>query len=171
MCSWSCSLCCNCWLHGACQPLNLQKCVPVCVKESQVNAVLASLRHFVTLHELLVVLLIYIRRLSFCRFSWENLSGECPQLCVFCSASSGESVCVSGFIFPLLLCCLPCFGADCSCFWPPCCCFFPFSLLSHLDRCTLRLLAENERVATFSPALRDRLARAQDTSTAKVCNP
>ncbi|MCJ8736935.1 hypothetical protein PDJAM_G00018010 [Pangasius djambal] len=43
-----------------------------------------------------------------------------------------------------------------------------FALLSHLDRCTLRLLAENERVATFSPALRDRLAQAQDTCTAKV---
>ncbi|KAB5562360.1 hypothetical protein PHYPO_G00016930 [Pangasianodon hypophthalmus] len=42
-----------------------------------------------------------------------------------------------------------------------------FALLSHLDRCTLRLLAENERVATFSPALRDRLAQAQDTCTAK----
>ncbi|XP_027028567.2 codanin-1 [Tachysurus fulvidraco] len=43
-----------------------------------------------------------------------------------------------------------------------------FNLLSHLDRCTLRLLAENERVATFSPALRDRLAQAQDICTAKV---
>ncbi|XP_026860651.2 codanin-1 isoform X2 [Electrophorus electricus] len=43
-----------------------------------------------------------------------------------------------------------------------------FALLSHLDRCTLRLLVENERVGTFSPALRDRLVQAQDTSTAKV---
>ncbi|TSN67084.1 Codanin-1 [Bagarius yarrelli] len=43
-----------------------------------------------------------------------------------------------------------------------------FALLSHLDHCTLRLLAENERVATFSPTLRDRLAQAQDTCTAKV---
>ncbi|KAG7328248.1 hypothetical protein KOW79_008192 [Hemibagrus wyckioides] len=43
-----------------------------------------------------------------------------------------------------------------------------FALLSHLDRCTLRLLAENERVGTFSPALRDRLAQAQDTCTAKA---
>ncbi|XP_076852682.1 codanin-1-like [Brachyhypopomus gauderio] len=43
-----------------------------------------------------------------------------------------------------------------------------FVLLSHLDRCTLRLLVENERVGAFSPALRDRLAQAQDTSTAKV---
>ncbi|XP_053365443.1 codanin-1 isoform X1 [Clarias gariepinus] len=43
-----------------------------------------------------------------------------------------------------------------------------FALLSHLDHCTLRLLAENERVASFSTALRDRLAQAQDTSTSKV---
>ncbi|XP_036398337.1 codanin-1 [Megalops cyprinoides] len=43
-----------------------------------------------------------------------------------------------------------------------------FELVSHLDRCTLRLLAENERVGCFSPALRDRLTQAQGTSTAKV---
>ncbi|XDV43496.1 hypothetical protein PO909_011973 [Leuciscus waleckii] len=43
-----------------------------------------------------------------------------------------------------------------------------FELVSHLDKCTLRLLAENERVATFSPSLRDRLAQAQDNCTAKV---
>ncbi|KAF7704340.1 codanin-1 [Silurus meridionalis] len=43
-----------------------------------------------------------------------------------------------------------------------------FGLFSQLDRCTLRLLAENERVTTFSPALRDRLAQAQDACTAKV---
>uniref|UniRef100_A0AAR2JLG3 Codanin-1 C-terminal domain-containing protein n=1 Tax=Pygocentrus nattereri TaxID=42514 RepID=A0AAR2JLG3_PYGNA len=41
-------------------------------------------------------------------------------------------------------------------------------LLSHLDRCTLRLLAENERVGAFSPALRDRLVQTQDTCRAKV---
>ncbi|XP_037097031.1 codanin-1 isoform X1 [Syngnathus acus] len=40
-------------------------------------------------------------------------------------------------------------------------------LLAHLDKCTLRLLAENERVASFSPLLRDRLTRAQDGRTAK----
>ncbi|XP_017550007.1 codanin-1 isoform X1 [Pygocentrus nattereri] len=43
-----------------------------------------------------------------------------------------------------------------------------FALLSHLDRCTLRLLAENERVGAFSPALRDRLVQTQDTCRAKV---
>ncbi|XP_041828654.1 codanin-1 [Melanotaenia boesemani] len=41
-------------------------------------------------------------------------------------------------------------------------------LLAHLDKCTLRLLAENERVASFSPDLRDRLIHAQDRSTAKL---
>ncbi|XP_060790163.1 codanin-1 isoform X3 [Neoarius graeffei] len=41
-------------------------------------------------------------------------------------------------------------------------------LLSHLDHCTLRLLAENERIATFCPVLRDRLAQAQGTCIAKV---
>uniref|UniRef100_A0A668AKA7 Codanin 1 n=1 Tax=Myripristis murdjan TaxID=586833 RepID=A0A668AKA7_9TELE len=41
-------------------------------------------------------------------------------------------------------------------------------LIAHLDKCTLRLLAENERVALFSPALRERLTQAQDTSTAKL---
>ncbi|XP_019746088.1 codanin-1 [Hippocampus comes] len=43
-----------------------------------------------------------------------------------------------------------------------------YHLLAHLDKCTLRLLAENERVASFSPRLRDRLSQAQDTSTAKL---
>lgn len=43
-----------------------------------------------------------------------------------------------------------------------------FPLVAHLDKCTLRLLAENERVACFSPKLRDRLTLAQDTSTAKL---
>ncbi|XP_031436332.1 codanin-1 [Clupea harengus] len=43
-----------------------------------------------------------------------------------------------------------------------------FELVCHLDKCTVRLLAENERVGSFAPALRDRLALAQDTSTAKV---
>ncbi|KTF94877.1 hypothetical protein cypCar_00003630 [Cyprinus carpio] len=41
-------------------------------------------------------------------------------------------------------------------------------LVSHLDKCTLRLLSENERVGTFSSSLRDRLAQAQDSCTAKV---
>ncbi|XP_077096235.1 codanin-1 [Siphateles boraxobius] len=43
-----------------------------------------------------------------------------------------------------------------------------FELVSHLDKCTLRLLSENERVVTFSSSLRDRLAQAQDNCTAKV---
>ncbi|XP_037652423.1 codanin-1 [Sebastes umbrosus] len=43
-----------------------------------------------------------------------------------------------------------------------------FQLVAHLDKCTLRLLAENERVASFSPDLRDRLTQAQDGSTAKL---
>ncbi|KAI4873318.1 hypothetical protein NFI96_029066, partial [Prochilodus magdalenae] len=43
-----------------------------------------------------------------------------------------------------------------------------FGLLSHMDRCTLRLLAENERVGVFSPALRDRLVQTQDTCAAKM---
>ncbi|XP_035024683.2 codanin-1 [Hippoglossus stenolepis] len=43
-----------------------------------------------------------------------------------------------------------------------------FQLVAHLDKCTLRLLAENERMASFSPDLRDRLAQAQDRSTAKL---
>ncbi|XP_056151832.1 codanin-1 isoform X2 [Lampris incognitus] len=43
-----------------------------------------------------------------------------------------------------------------------------FQLLTHLDKCTLRLLAENERVASFSTTLKDRLIQAQDNSTAKL---
>ncbi|XP_041809480.1 codanin-1 [Chelmon rostratus] len=43
-----------------------------------------------------------------------------------------------------------------------------FQLVAHLDKCTLRLLAENERVASFSPDLRDRLTQAQDRSSAKL---
>uniref|UniRef100_A0A671LBT2 Codanin-1 C-terminal domain-containing protein n=1 Tax=Sinocyclocheilus anshuiensis TaxID=1608454 RepID=A0A671LBT2_9TELE len=43
-----------------------------------------------------------------------------------------------------------------------------FELVSHLDKCTLRLLSENERVGTFSSSLKDHLAQAQDNCTAKV---
>ncbi|XP_068607900.1 codanin-1 [Brachionichthys hirsutus] len=43
-----------------------------------------------------------------------------------------------------------------------------FQLVAHLDKCTLRLLAENERVASFSPALGDRLTRALERSTATL---
>uniref|UniRef100_A0A8C2A6I3 Codanin 1 n=1 Tax=Cyprinus carpio TaxID=7962 RepID=A0A8C2A6I3_CYPCA len=43
-----------------------------------------------------------------------------------------------------------------------------FELVSHLDKCTLRLLSENERVGTFSSSLKDHLAQAQENCTAKV---
>uniref|UniRef100_A0A3B3DQP4 Codanin 1 n=1 Tax=Oryzias melastigma TaxID=30732 RepID=A0A3B3DQP4_ORYME len=43
-----------------------------------------------------------------------------------------------------------------------------FQLVAHLDKGALRLLAENERVASFSPALRDLLIQAQGKSSAKV---
>ncbi|KAG7237992.1 hypothetical protein INR49_031346 [Caranx melampygus] len=43
-----------------------------------------------------------------------------------------------------------------------------FLLVANLDKCTLRLLAENERIASFSPDLRDHLTQAQDRSTAKL---
>uniref|UniRef100_A0A3P9IDF1 Codanin 1 n=1 Tax=Oryzias latipes TaxID=8090 RepID=A0A3P9IDF1_ORYLA len=43
-----------------------------------------------------------------------------------------------------------------------------FELVAHLDKGTLRLLAENERVASFSPTLRDLLIQAQGKSSAKL---
>uniref|UniRef100_A0A8C5MWA8 Codanin-1 C-terminal domain-containing protein n=1 Tax=Leptobrachium leishanense TaxID=445787 RepID=A0A8C5MWA8_9ANUR len=43
-----------------------------------------------------------------------------------------------------------------------------FAIISHLDKATLKLLAENERVATFSPTLQERLHKAYEVSTAKV---
>ncbi|XP_077395358.1 codanin-1 isoform X2 [Festucalex cinctus] len=43
-----------------------------------------------------------------------------------------------------------------------------YQLLAHLDKCTLRLLAENERVSSFSPLLSDHLSQAQGRSTAKL---
>ncbi|KAK5857706.1 hypothetical protein PBY51_010933 [Eleginops maclovinus] len=43
-----------------------------------------------------------------------------------------------------------------------------FQLVSQLDKCTKRLLAENERVASFSPDLRDLLTQTQEGSTAKL---
>ncbi|KAM4690522.1 codanin-1 [Rhinophrynus dorsalis] len=45
---------------------------------------------------------------------------------------------------------------------------FQFPVLSLLDKGTLKLLAENERVGTFSPTLQERLLKAYETSTAKV---
>ncbi|KAJ3612795.1 hypothetical protein NHX12_019053 [Muraenolepis orangiensis] len=40
-----------------------------------------------------------------------------------------------------------------------------FQLVTNLDKSTLRLLAENERVSCFSPSLQQRLSQAQDSST------
>uniref|UniRef100_A0A8C4KNM7 Codanin 1 n=1 Tax=Dromaius novaehollandiae TaxID=8790 RepID=A0A8C4KNM7_DRONO len=41
-------------------------------------------------------------------------------------------------------------------------------IISHLEKGTLKLLAENERIASFSPALHERLRQAYESSTAKV---
>ncbi|KAM8920861.1 codanin-1 [Pelodytes ibericus] len=49
-----------------------------------------------------------------------------------------------------------------------------FAVISRLDRGTLKLLAENERVAAFYPPLQERLLKAYEASTAKVsllCRP
>ncbi|XP_015275531.1 PREDICTED: codanin-1 [Gekko japonicus] len=43
-----------------------------------------------------------------------------------------------------------------------------FEVVSHLEKGTLKLLAENERVASFSPDLHKRLMAAYENSTAKV---
>ncbi|CAL8303763.1 unnamed protein product, partial [Boreogadus saida] len=43
-----------------------------------------------------------------------------------------------------------------------------FQLVTHLDRVTLRLLGENERVGGFSPSLRERLSKAQGSSPATL---
>ncbi|XP_023683181.1 codanin-1 isoform X2 [Paramormyrops kingsleyae] len=43
-----------------------------------------------------------------------------------------------------------------------------FELVCHLDKGTLRLLAENERLGSFSPSLRERLTQAQETRRAKA---
>uniref|UniRef100_A0A452FUB6 Codanin 1 n=1 Tax=Capra hircus TaxID=9925 RepID=A0A452FUB6_CAPHI len=43
-----------------------------------------------------------------------------------------------------------------------------YSVLSHLDKGTLKLLAENERLLCFSPALQGRLRAAYEGSVAKV---
>ncbi|XP_030415459.1 codanin-1 isoform X2 [Gopherus evgoodei] len=43
-----------------------------------------------------------------------------------------------------------------------------FEIISHLERGTLKLLAENERIASFSPGLHARLMKAYESSTAKV---
>ncbi|CAH2328521.1 Hypothetical predicted protein [Pelobates cultripes] len=43
-----------------------------------------------------------------------------------------------------------------------------FEVISQLDKATLKLLAESERVAAFSLSLQERLLKAYETSTAKV---
>ncbi|XP_019406890.1 PREDICTED: codanin-1 isoform X1 [Crocodylus porosus] len=43
-----------------------------------------------------------------------------------------------------------------------------YEVISHLEKGTLKLLAENERIATFSPCLHERLRQAYESSTAKV---
>ncbi|XP_074853179.1 codanin-1 [Carettochelys insculpta] len=43
-----------------------------------------------------------------------------------------------------------------------------FAIISCLEKGTLKLLAENERIASFSPGLHERLMKAYESSTAKV---
>ncbi|XP_020649345.3 codanin-1 [Pogona vitticeps] len=43
-----------------------------------------------------------------------------------------------------------------------------FVIVSHLEKGTLKLLAENERIAAFSPVLHERLTIAYESSTAKI---
>ncbi|XP_054828589.1 codanin-1 isoform X2 [Eublepharis macularius] len=45
---------------------------------------------------------------------------------------------------------------------------YQFQIVSHLEKGTLKLLAENERIASFSPDLHKRLMTAYENSTAKV---
>ncbi|XP_044127874.1 codanin-1 [Bufo gargarizans] len=45
---------------------------------------------------------------------------------------------------------------------------FQFTVISLLDKSTLKLLAENERIGAFSPTLQERLLEAYRTSTGKV---
>lgn len=68
------------------------------------------------------------------------------------------SVQVSSFLFAV--CLIP--SHLCSC---------PYSILSHLDKGTLKLLAENERLLCFSPVLQGRLRAAYEGSVAKVVTP
>lgn len=41
-------------------------------------------------------------------------------------------------------------------------------IISHLEKGTLKFLAENERIASFSPTLHERFKQAYESSTAKV---
>uniref|UniRef100_A0A8C3KE85 Codanin-1 C-terminal domain-containing protein n=1 Tax=Calidris pygmaea TaxID=425635 RepID=A0A8C3KE85_9CHAR len=43
-----------------------------------------------------------------------------------------------------------------------------YQIISRLEKGTLKLLAENERIASFSPTLHERLRQAYESSTAKV---
>ncbi|KAF7251808.1 Codanin-1 [Varanus komodoensis] len=45
---------------------------------------------------------------------------------------------------------------------------YQFEIVSHLEKGTLKLLAENDRIASFSPDLHERLMKACENSTAKV---
>ncbi|XP_030070215.1 codanin-1 [Microcaecilia unicolor] len=45
---------------------------------------------------------------------------------------------------------------------------YHFEIISHLEKGTLKLLAENERITAFSSGLHERLMRAYESSTAKV---
>ncbi|KFR07216.1 Codanin-1, partial [Nipponia nippon] len=45
---------------------------------------------------------------------------------------------------------------------------YQYEIISHLEKGTLKLLAENERIASFSPTLHERLRQAYESSTAKV---
>ncbi|NXA12049.1 CDAN1 protein, partial [Sapayoa aenigma] len=45
---------------------------------------------------------------------------------------------------------------------------YQYEIISHLEKGMLKLLAENERIASFSPTLHKRLRRAYESSTAKV---
>ncbi|TRZ26288.1 hypothetical protein HGM15179_000900 [Zosterops borbonicus] len=45
---------------------------------------------------------------------------------------------------------------------------YQYEIISHLEKGMLKLLAENERIASFSPTLHKRLRQAYENSTAKV---
>ncbi|NWX18076.1 CDAN1 protein, partial [Aegotheles bennettii] len=45
---------------------------------------------------------------------------------------------------------------------------YQYEIISRLEKGTLKLLAENERIASFSPTLHERLRKAYESSTAKV---
>ncbi|NXM65320.1 CDAN1 protein, partial [Serilophus lunatus] len=45
---------------------------------------------------------------------------------------------------------------------------YQYEIISHLEKGMLKLLAENERIASFSPSLHKRLRQAYESSTAKV---